>query len=152
MDFGIPWLGDATIPVADTTTNSRMATVFFATFRKLCHVRRKMSFVGGKFGITFFWLLCRLFSFVQVFLFSKRELSNGSIFHKRHKTLFNREDYEIYHFQVGESSRGYFDRVYKVCSTESLINVSIIQGAKKHRLSLFLGPTLFDSVNLTQSI
>ena len=82
----------------------------------------------------FFWLLC---PFVQVFLFSKRELSNGSIFHKRHKTLFNREDYEIYHFQVGESSRGYFDRVYKVCSTESLINVSIIQGAKK-TLALFI--------------
>ena len=55
MDFGIPWLGDATIPVADTTTNFRMATVFFATFRKLCHVRRKMSFVGGKVGITFFF-------------------------------------------------------------------------------------------------
>ena len=134
MDFGIPWLGDATIPVADTTTNSRMATVFFATFRKLCHVRRKMSFVGGKFGITFF--LASL-SFCTSLSFSKRELSNGSIFHKRHKTLFNREDYEIYHFQVGESSRGYFDRVYKVCSTESLINVSIIQGAKK-TLALFI--------------
>eukprot|EP00093_Oithona_nana_P013288 13288.XXX_936882_940044_1 [CDS] Oithona nana genome sequencing. len=66
------------------------------------------------------------------FFFSfQRELSNGSIFHKRHKTLFNREDYEIYHFQVGELTGGGegFDRVYKVCSTESLINVSIIQGA-----------------------
>ena len=135
MDFGIPWLGDATIPVAVTTTNSRMATVFFATFRKLCHVRRKMSFVGGKFGITFFFF--GFFVLLYKSFFLKRELSNGSIFHKRHKTLFNREDYEIYHFQVGESSRGYFDRVYKVCSTESLINVSIIQGAKK-TLALFI--------------
>ena len=103
-----------------------------------------MSFVGGKLGNkllkpTSLW---NLFSphafeirFVLYFLYSIfcRELSNGSIFHKRHKTLFYREDYEIYHFQVGTTegqSFSGFDRVYKVCSTESLINVSIIQGAK----------------------
>ena len=35
-----------------------------------------------------------------------------------------------------------FDRVYKVCSTESLINVSIIQGAKKPYLFLDSSYTL----------
>ena len=90
--------------------------------------------------VTFFFLLfCPHVSNKETrpYFSFQRELSNGSIFHKRHKTLFNREDYEIYHFQVGELQEEGFDRVYKVCSTESLINVSIIQGAKKPYL--FLG-------------
>ena len=141
MDFGILWPTDVTIRLVDITTNSTMVTVFFATSPKLCNVHRKTSFAGGKFG-NFFLLFCPHVSRTrkQDLLFSfQRELSNGSIFHKRHKTLFNREDYEIYHFQVGELQEEGFDRVYKVCSTESLINVSIIQGAKKPYL--FLGRT-----------
>ena len=95
---------------------------------------KRVSLVGSL--VTYFLLFCPHVSRTrkQDLLSSfQRELSNGSIFHKRHKTLFNREDYEIYHFQVGELTGGGegFDRVYKVCSTESLINVSIIQGAKK---------------------
>ena len=135
MDFGILWPTDVTIRLVDITTNSTMVTVFFATSPKLCNVHRKTSFAGGKFGNFFFcYFVLMSRTRKQDLLFSfQRELSNGSIFHKRHKTLFNREDYEIYHFQVGELTGGGegFDRVYKVCSTESLINVSIIQGAKK---------------------
>ena len=139
MDFGILWPTDVTIRLVDITTNSTMVTVFFATSPKLCNVHRKTSFAGGKFG-NFFLLFCPHVSRnkeTRPYFSFQRELSNGSIFHKRHKTLFNREDYEIYHFQVGELQEEGFDRVYKVCSTESLINVSIIQGAKKPYL--FLG-------------
>ena len=149
MDFGILWPTDVTIRLVDITTNSTMVTVFFATSPKLCNVHRKTSFAGGKFG-NFFLLFCPHVSNKETrpYFSFQRELSNGSIFHKRHKTLFNREDYEIYHFQVGELQEEGFDRVYKVCSTESLINVSIIQGAKKpylflgrkHLLAVFLIP------------
>ena len=98
---------------------------------------KRVSLVGSL--VTFFLLFCPHVSNKETrpYFSFQRELSNGSIFHKRHKTLFNREDYEIYHFQVGELQEEGFDRVYKVCSTESLINVSIIQGAKKPYL--FLG-------------
>ena len=141
MDFGILWPTDVTIRLVDITTNSTMVTVFFATSPKLCNVHRKTSFAGGKFGNFFFAILssCLKEQGNKTYFSFQRELSNGSIFHKRHKTLFNREDYEIYHFQVGELQEEGFDRVYKVCSTESLINVSIIQGAKKPYL--FLGRT-----------
>ena len=108
---------------------------------------KRVSLVGSL--VLFFAILSSCLEQGNKTYFSfQRELSNGSIFHKRHKTLFNREDYEIYHFQVGELQEEGFDRVYKVCSTESLINVSIIQGAKKpylflgrkHLLAVFLIP------------
>ena len=100
---------------------------------------KRVSLVGSL--VTFFFAILSscLEQGNKTYFSFQRELSNGSIFHKRHKTLFNREDYEIYHFQVGELQEEGFDRVYKVCSTESLINVSIIQGAKKPYL--FLGRT-----------
>ena len=101
---------------------------------------KRVSLVGSL--VTFFFAIlssCLANKETRPYFSFQRELSNGSIFHKRHKTLFNREDYEIYHFQVGELQEEGFDRVYKVCSTESLINVSIIQGAKKPYL--FLGRT-----------
>ena len=103
---------------------------------------KRVSLVGSL--VTFFFAILSscLEQGNKTYFSFQRELSNGSIFHKRHKTLFNREDYEIYHFQVGELQEEGFDRVYKVCSTESLINVSIIQGAKKPYLFLDSSYTL----------
>ena len=100
---------------------------------------KRVSLVGSLVTFFCYFVLMSREQGNKTYFSFQRELSNGSIFHKRHKTLFNREDYEIYHFQVGELQEEGFDRVYKVCSTESLINVSIIQGAKKPYL--FLGRT-----------
>ena len=54
-------------------------------------------------------------------------MANGSIFHKKLKILFDKEEYQIYHF---EKIAG-LERIYKVCSPfprNTLVDTEIIQG------------------------
>ena len=95
---------------------------FFEVKRCISHY---CSRVFPKFSLIAITNWCNAANF-PLFLFC-RELANGSIFHKKLKILFDKEDYQIYHF---EKIAG-LERIYKVCSPfpkDTLVNTEIIQG------------------------